>query len=61
MFFFCIVCVCQVILKIAVIVVVNKKRSFTNEELVEAVRTLQIVQHYITCIHDIRNKCKKQR
>jgi len=31
MFFFCIVCVCQVIMKITVIVIVNRKCSFTDE------------------------------
>ena len=36
--FFCIINVCQVIMKITVIVIVNKKKySPTNEELVKAV------------------------
>ena len=46
-----IVCVCQVIAKIAAVVIVTKKRSLiTNEELVKAVRTNQRVKHSITYI-----------
>jgi len=37
MVFFYVVCVCQVVLNITVIVFLNKKCSFTNEELVKAV------------------------
>ena len=36
MFFFCIVCVCQV-MKITVIVILNKNALFTNEKFVKAV------------------------
>ena len=43
-------------MKITVIVIVNKKRSLTNEELVKAARAIHSVQYSISCIHDIKNQ-----
>jgi len=37
MFFFCVVCVCHVIMKITVIVILNKNALFTNGKFVKAV------------------------
>ena len=42
-------------------VVFTTLKANAKIQFVEAVRTLQIVQHYITCIHDNGNNAKTAR
>ena len=56
-----IVCVCLVIIKITVIVILNKEILNHKRRAHQNSCTVQSVQYSISCIHDIKNKCKKAR